>query len=83
MGAWVHLAGVIKKDGIQLFVNGKLAASAPTPGFLTSECGQGMEIGFDVGNSSAEICTGFRGVIDEVKVFNVALSAAEIAEEAR
>lgn len=80
---WTHLAGVVEKDRIRLYVNGKLAASAPTTGYLPSECGQGMEIGFDAGNSPAEICDSFEGVIDEVKVFNVALTAEEIAREAK
>jgi HEAT repeat protein len=79
---WTHLAGVVEKDRIRLYVNGKLAAQTPTTGYLPSECGQGMEIGFDAGNSPAEICDSFEGVIDEVKVFNVALTAEDIAREA-
>jgi hypothetical protein len=77
---WVHLAGVVKRERIELFVDAKLAATARTPGLVPSECGQGMEIGFDVGNSPAEITTAFTGVIDEVKAFEAALSAAAIAK---
>jgi hypothetical protein len=83
VGRWVHLAGVIKKTSIELYVDGKLAATMTTPGLLPSECGQGMEIGFDAANSPAELCDNFQGVIDEVKVFNVALPPAEIMKEAR
>jgi len=82
VGAWVHLVGVIDRDHIELYVDGKLAARTATEGYLTSECGQGMEIGFDVGNSPAETCASFQGVIDEVKVYSVALSAEEIAAAA-
>ncbi len=78
---WTHLAGVVKQDRVELYVNGTLAASTPTPGFLPSECGQGMEIGFDVANSAAEIVTALNGVIDEVKVFGVALSAEQVKAE--
>jgi len=80
-GRWVHLAGVVRADRIDLFVDGKLAASAKA-GPLSSDCGQGMEIGFDVGNSPAEIVTPFDGVIDEVKAYGIALTAERIKEEA-
>jgi len=80
-GSWVHLAGVVRSDRIELYVNGKLAATEKTPGYIPSNCGQGMEIGFDVGNSPAEITDPFEGVIDEVKIFLAALSEEEIAKE--
>jgi len=83
VGAWVHLAGVVQGDRIELYVNGRLAATAKTPGLLPSDCGQGMEIGFDVGNSPAEITDNFAGLIDEVKMYGSALSADEIAEQCR
>jgi HEAT repeat protein len=78
---WVHLAGVVKKNRIELYVNGTLAATAKTPGYIPGNCGQGMAIGFDTGNSPAEICDAFQGVIDEVKAFDAALSAEAIAEQ--
>jgi hypothetical protein len=78
---WVHLSGIVKEDRIELYVNGKPAATAETPGFIPGNCGQGMEIGFDVGNSPAEITDHFVGLIDEVKIFQAALSPAEIARQ--
>jgi len=83
VGQWVHLAGVVKPDRIELYVNGAVAATAKTPGLIPSNAGQGMEIGFDAGNSPAEIVDAFEGVIDEVKVYRVALSAEEIARHCR
>ncbi|MHC4251313.1 MAG: LamG-like jellyroll fold domain-containing protein, partial [Planctomycetota bacterium] len=83
VGRWVHVAGVVRKDRVELYVDAQLAATAKTPGYIPGECGQGMEIGFDAGNSPAEIIDSFEGVIDEVKVFNAALSAAEIAKRMR
>jgi HEAT repeat protein len=80
---WMHLAGVVKSDGIELYVNGKLAATAKTPGYIPGNCGQGMEIGFDTANSPAEITDHFQGIIDEVKVYHAALSEEEIAEQGR
>jgi hypothetical protein len=80
---WVHLAGIVKSDRIELYVNGQLAATKKTAGFLPGDCGQGMEIGFDVANSAAEITTALVGVIDEVKMFRVALSPEQLARELR
>lgn len=80
VGDWVHLAGVVHEDRIELFVDGRLAATTSTDGFIPGNCGQGMEIGFDLGNSPAEITTPFRGVLDEVKFFHAALSAEDIGE---
>ena len=81
VGSWAHLAGVVKSDRVELYVNGSLAATAKTGGYIPSECGQGMEIGFDVANSPAEITDNFEGLIDEVKVYHAALSEEEIAEQ--
>jgi hypothetical protein len=80
-GGWTHLAGVVKEDRIELHVNGRLAATAQTGGVMRSNGGQGMEIGFDAGNSAIELCDAFEGVIDEVKQFNAALTEKEIANQ--
>ena len=78
VGRWVHLAGVVRKNAVEIYVDGKLAGTKETPGYLLNNAGQGMEIGFDTANSPCEIVTGFTGLIDEVKMFQTALSAAEI-----
>jgi len=78
---WVHLAGVVREDRLELYVNGKLAGTAKCGGLLPGNGGQGMEIGFDVGNSAVEICDAFEGVIDEVKQFNAALTEKEIVKQ--
>ena len=83
VGKWVHLAGIVKKDRIELYVNGSLVDQQKTKGYLPSNCGQPMQIGFDSSNSATEeITDNFQGIIDEVKVFHAALSPAEIAEQA-
>ncbi len=81
VGRWVHLAGVVKAKSVEVYVDGKPAGTAKTPGYLPGNCGQGMEIGFDAANSPAEITDSFEGIIDEVKMFHAALSQAEIAKE--
>jgi hypothetical protein len=78
---WVHLAGVIRSDRIELYVNGQRAAATQTAGFIPGNCGQGMEIGGDLGTSPAEITTSFTGLIDEVKVFPAALQEKEIGKQ--
>lgn len=78
---WVHLAGMVKETSVEIYVNGKLAGKTKTPGYIPGNCGQGMEIGFDVANSSCEICDAFQGIIDEVKAFRAALSAEDLAKE--
>lgn len=80
--AWTHLAGVVRDDRLELFVNGEKVAETKSPGFIPGNGGQGMEIGFDVGNSPCEITDALEGLIDEVKVFHAALSADEIAAQA-
>lgn len=82
-GGWTHLAGVVRDDRIELHVNGALVATAKTGGVMPGNGGQGMEIGFDAGNSAVELCDAFEGVIDEVKQFNAALSEKEIAKQCR
>ena len=62
---------------------GKLAATTKTDGYIPGNCGQSMEIGFDLANSPAEITDNFEGVIDEVKVYHAALSAEKIAKQYR
>jgi len=83
VGEWTHVAGMVKQDCIELYVNGTLEATAKTPGYIPGNCGQGMEIGFDVANSPAEITDHFEGVIDEVKTYAAALSAREMAKACR
>lgn len=81
VGSWVHLAGVVKEKSLELYVNGELAATAETEGYIPGECGQGMEIGFDTANSPCEITDNFEGIIDEVKVYSAALPRKDIVKQ--
>ena len=78
---WTCLAGVVRENKIELYVNGKLAGSAKTAGLIPSNCGQSLVIGFDTGDSPAEITDHFIGMIDEVKFWSKALTAQEIQAE--
>jgi len=81
LGKWVHLAGVLTADKkLQIYVNGKLSASADAPRFITSDPKLAMQIGADGGYAVGDYRSpfGLAGIIDEVKVFHGALSAEEI-----
>ena len=83
---WVHLAGVLTDDKkVQVYVGGRLAATAKTPRFIAADPLEAMEIGADdetcVGPYGGPL--GFGGLIDEVRVYDRALSPAEVAAAAR
>jgi hypothetical protein len=71
---WVHLAATYDGATQRLFVNGVQVASRAQTGSLTVSAGA-LRIG---GNLFAEY---FRGRIDDVRIYNRALSAAEIASD--
>lgn len=81
VGLWTHVGGVVRKDKIELFVDGRLAATAKTPGYIPGNTGQGMEIGFDVANSPCGITDHFVGVIDEVRAYSIGLTPEQIAKQ--
>ena len=80
-GAWAHVAGVVRKDRVELFVNGAPAATAKTPGYIPGNTGQGMEIGFDAADSSCGITDHFVGIIDEVRAYGIGLTPEQIAKQ--
>src|SRR5204863_482455 len=69
---WTHLAGTFDGATMRLYVNGELVASQAQTAALTATAGT-LQIG-------ADSYTGenFAGRIDEVRIYNRALSAAEI-----
>ncbi len=83
---WTHVAGVLTADKrMQVYVNGQLAGSGKAGALISSNPSQGMEIGADDRGSAGDYPTpfGFTGLIDEVRVYHRALSAAEIRAAAR
>lgn len=70
-GEWHHLAGVLDGGNMALYLDGALLMELPDAGALAS-LGSEMEIG-RAGDG------GFIGLIDEVGVYNRALSAGEVA----
>jgi Ca2+-binding RTX toxin-like protein len=75
-GAWTHLATTYDGANLRIYVNGALAATRGVTG--------GIEVGVGplrIGGNKAFPGEFFKGLIDEVKVYNRALSAAEIGAD--
>jgi hypothetical protein len=82
VGRWVHLAGVLTKDKkLQLYVNGRLAASGDCPQLIPSDPAQSLEVGADDAGAVGEYQSPNQllGTIDELRLYHGELSADEIA----
>jgi outer membrane protein assembly factor BamB len=78
VGKWVHLAATLTIDKqLWIYVDGELAGSARAPGLLTDDPQEAMEIGADEGSIVGDYTApfGFKGLIDEVRVYHRALAA--------
>lgn len=74
-GAWTHLAATYDGATVKLYVNGSLVGSTPISGTIPASTGA-LRIG---GNTLwGEY---FQGRIDEVRVYNRALTAAEVLND--
>jgi hypothetical protein len=74
-GYWCHIAVVSKASGdIDIYINGVLDSSAS--GFSATNKPEAILIGTDSGTQAA----GFKGIIDEVAIFNRALPDYEIKQ---
>lgn len=84
-GQWVHLAGVLTdKAELQLYVDGKLAARRKGAGLLTGNPLDSMQLGEDNDTNAGDYGDpfGFTGLIDEVRVYQQALTADQVAANA-
>jgi len=85
VGQWVHLAGVLTADKeLRIYVNGRLSASAKASGLLTANPAEAMEIANDEGSKVGDYGDpfGFKGLIDEVRIYHRTLGDAEIKKHA-
>ncbi|CAG0929312.1 hypothetical protein TFLX_01247 [Thermoflexales bacterium] len=74
VGEWSHVAGVYDGSVVSLYVNGNLIGSPTSaPGSIVVPNGE-LHIGHDPANTTRF----YHGLIDEVELFNRALSASEI-----
>ena len=77
LNVWSHLATTFDGSVVRLYVNGTLAGSSPFSGSMAASTGP-LRIG---GNSVWS--EWFAGLIDEVRVYNRALSASEIQQDSQ
>jgi len=75
LNAWTHLAMTYDSASQRLFVNGVLVASRPMTDEIPMWASQPLRIGGGYTNSGQG---GLTGMIDEVRIYNRALSQAEI-----
>lgn len=89
---WMHIAGVYRAEkSMELYLNGRLIASCPVQGKITypsrSECRIGMVAKpgkpSDIHRTwgTVEAFYGIDGIIDEIKVYDRALSTEQITKE--
>ena len=71
-GAWTHLAATWDGATVRLYVNGSEVSSKPRAGLLATSA-EPLEIGWDSDWESH-----FVGLIDEVRIYNIARSAEEV-----
>jgi hypothetical protein len=75
LNAWTHLAATYDGETFRLYVNGTQVAATPQPGVLASSSNP-LEIGGD-----SIFGQFFQGLIDEVRVFNVARAPSQIQSD--
>jgi fibronectin type 3 domain-containing protein len=79
-GSWVHVAvtwtGSTASSNVHVYINGVLSDGITTEGAGAASSDAAYNL--VIGNSAYTTARGFDGVIDEVRVYNRVLSAAEI-----
>ncbi len=70
---WTHVAATVDSDNINLYINGNLVATTPYSGTI----GQRM-LPLTIGSSAGFPGRGFDGALDEIRIWNVARTQAEI-----
>jgi hypothetical protein len=75
VNVWTHLAGTYDGATLQLYVNGELVASQAKTGLVPTSA-QLLSIGGDTLHG-----TYFTGLIDEVRIYNGAVSASQIQKD--
>ena len=82
-GTWHHVAGILNQDvdNLSLFVDGLLIDTSSTVGLTTiTDSGSPLEIGRTFIQGWASPWRYFNGSIDEVRIYNRALSVSEVGQ---
>jgi PKD repeat protein len=78
VNTWTHLAATYDGSTQRLYVNGQLAGSRPQAGTIVASDGK-----LRIGGSSIANDEHFTGYVDEVRVYNRALTQSEIVGDSR
>ena len=85
LNQWTHLAGVQSAEGkIELYVNGSLIGAAQAPSLPKLDPTAAVDIGLDSGAAVGDYRAplGFRGLMDEVRIYDGVLTAEQICQHA-
>lgn len=77
LSEWFHVAGVFTGSNLLCYVNGRLVGSSVAASGSIISASNPLCIGNDPGNPTNRF---FKGLVDEVSVYNRALSSNEIAD---
>ncbi len=76
LNTWTHVAATLAADGtITTYINGLKSTSQASSGIVIDSTPTPLAVGFQLGNNSA---MHFDGTLDDVRVYNRALSAEEV-----
>ncbi len=78
-GQWVHLAVTYEDSKCRIYINGGLAGETAEPVVYVGKKSSTLTIGSGWSGASY----GFQGILDEIKVYNYALTATEIVRHAK
>ncbi|MCC7231385.1 MAG: T9SS type A sorting domain-containing protein [Bacteroidia bacterium] len=77
LNTWTHVAGTFDGNQLAIFIDGNLAGTVPFPGTIVPSVDYLFKIGKLADDNQPEDRF-FSGMIDEVRIYNRALSQAEI-----
>jgi len=77
LNQWTHIAGVWDGTEAKIYINGVLDNTAPAQIGPIGDCSKPLTIG----GPADEYNEYFQGIIDEVKIYSIARTDAEIAED--
>ncbi len=76
-GSWHHVAGTWDGNNLRIYVDGALQRTSPRRGSLTSDP---VPARIGQGEQTSTTANPFSGLIDELAIFNRALSVAEVGD---